>query len=222
MSYGIGPEENEGTRWTTNFQPLIPADISKDWFYISRPIIPIISQTNIGVPNETHNGLGDIIYGGYFGKRGHSFNWGAGPALSLPVGTDKTLSSKKWQAGPTAIVNYQKENITLGFLAIQLWSFAGDSERPEQNLFFFQPYFIVTDPRGYALGLLMDDYYNWMTDKWFWSVNPYLQKVFKWGDQPVSVSIGPRFFSGPENVTPDSGWRLTLSWIFPKQKKSSP
>jgi hypothetical protein len=39
----IGPAD-DGTRWTLNFQPVIPIELNQDWNIISRTILPIVSQ----------------------------------------------------------------------------------------------------------------------------------------------------------------------------------
>lgn len=38
--FGIGP--GDGTRWTTNIQPVIPIGLNEDWNLISRTILPVI------------------------------------------------------------------------------------------------------------------------------------------------------------------------------------
>jgi hypothetical protein len=215
MSYGIGEEGKEGTRFTTNFQPLIPNTIKGDWYYVHRPIIPIISQTNIGGVADTQNGIGDTVYSGFVGKRKKNFNFGLGPAVSIPSWV-QGISSKKWGAGPAAILHAQEKNWVVGFISYQIWSFAGDQDRTNVDQLFFQPFLVYTIPTGYAFGVIMDDYYNWITDKWIWSANPFVQKVFKWNGQATSIAVGPRFFDGPENVTPDIGFRITLNFMFVK------
>jgi hypothetical protein len=37
-AFGIGP--GDGTKWTTNIQPVIPFDLNENWNLISRTIFP--------------------------------------------------------------------------------------------------------------------------------------------------------------------------------------
>lgn len=45
LDFGIGP--GDGTKWTTNIQPVIPFDLNDHWNVISRTILPVIDQEGI-------------------------------------------------------------------------------------------------------------------------------------------------------------------------------
>jgi len=47
---GFGPD-GHGQRVLTNFQPVIPVEISADWLVISRTILPVVWQDDV-VPGE--------------------------------------------------------------------------------------------------------------------------------------------------------------------------
>ena len=42
----IGPSD-QGTKVTTNVQPVVPFDVSEDWNLITRTIVPVISQDDV-------------------------------------------------------------------------------------------------------------------------------------------------------------------------------
>ncbi len=93
MEYGIGEEGEEGSRSITNIQPVIPVHINKEWLVINRLIAPVISQTDVAGSPGTENGLGDMLYSAFLSPAQSSLTWGVGPAISLPVGTDNSLSN---------------------------------------------------------------------------------------------------------------------------------
>jgi hypothetical protein len=58
--FGIGP--GDGTKWTTNIQPVIPFGINEYWNVISRTILPVIDQEGIALGgfNDAF-GIGDTV-----------------------------------------------------------------------------------------------------------------------------------------------------------------
>ena len=140
VDYGIGP--HKGSKYTLNFQPVIPLELSPNLNLITRYIIPIVDQRDITGENTSEFGLSDATISAWFSPS-HSKNgwiWGAGPAFLVPIGTDDFLSTRKWAAGPTALTLRQASGLTYGFLVNQLWSFAGDKQRSDVNHMFLQPF----------------------------------------------------------------------------------
>ena len=45
FNFGVG--EHNGTLYLMNFQPVIPLNITKEWNYIVRPVLPFISTSNV-------------------------------------------------------------------------------------------------------------------------------------------------------------------------------
>jgi hypothetical protein len=59
-----------GTKWTTNFQPVIPFGLNEDWNLISRTILPVIDQQGIAFGGTADAfGLGDITRSFFFSPR---------------------------------------------------------------------------------------------------------------------------------------------------------
>ena len=74
--FGIGP--GDGTRWTTNIQPVIPIGLNEDWNLISRTILPVIEQNGIlpgGAADES--GLGDVVQSFFFSPKSSDPIWKA-------------------------------------------------------------------------------------------------------------------------------------------------
>jgi len=130
--FDVGPRD-AGQRLTINVQPVVPIPLNDDWNMIVRTIVPIISQEDIFPGAGSQSGLGDTTQSFFFSPKrpGPSgIIWGIGPAFLYPTGTDDLLGSGKWGAGPTAVVLKQSGGWTIGKLANQIWSFAGDPDRP--------------------------------------------------------------------------------------------
>ena len=90
--FGIGP--GDGTKWTTNIQPVIPFDLNDDWNVISRTILPVIDQEGIapgGVSDAF--GLGDTVQSLFFSPKDSDPIWGVGPVFLIPTATDDLLGS---------------------------------------------------------------------------------------------------------------------------------
>lgn len=82
--FGIGP--GDGTKWTTNIQPVIPIGIDDDWNVISRTILPVIDQEGIalGGTNDA-SGLGDTVQSFFFSPKSSDPIWEWGPRFSSPL-----------------------------------------------------------------------------------------------------------------------------------------
>ena len=97
---GYGPDND--IRFLINFQPVMPFSISKDWNFIARTIVPIVSQPHGGTASF---GISDILFSGFFSPaQPHGLVWGIGPVLMLPTTAVPYLGTEKWGAGPTVLL----------------------------------------------------------------------------------------------------------------------
>jgi hypothetical protein len=214
--YGIGP--NNGTRNTTNIQPVIPISISTKVNMIARVVLPVITQYNITAPGAKESGLSDATLTAFFSpKESGKFTWALGPAFLVPTGTDDYLTTKKFGIGPSALVLQQKGGWTYGALINQIWSVAGSDDRPDVNQMFVQPFLVHNWKTGAGLGLNAEWTQNWETsDATVW-INPIVTGVTSLGKQKVSLGVGPRFnVAAPDGSKADMGWRAVLTFVFPE------
>ena len=109
--------------------------------------------------------------------------WGIGPVLLLPTATNDVLGTKKWGAGPTAVVLKQTGPWTYGMLANHIWSFAGDSDRGDVNATFLQPFLSYTTKQAWTYSLNTGSTRNWEAyeDEWTVPLNVQATKVLKIG-----------------------------------------
>ena len=69
----------------------------------------------------------------------------------LPTATDDKLGAEKWGAGISGVVLTQTGKWTLGVLANNVWSFAGESDRDEVNQFLVQYFVVYNLPKQWYL-----------------------------------------------------------------------
>ncbi|MET3649217.1 hypothetical protein ABIC60_003870 [Phyllobacterium ifriqiyense] len=220
FNYDSGYGPRGGNKSVLNIQPVIPFSIDKDWNVISRTIVPIISQHNIAGPSGTQTGLGDTVQSFFFSPTQPTAGgliWGAGPVFLLPTATDSLLGGEKWGLGPTAVVLKQDGPWTFGALGNHIWSVAGESNRSDINSTFLQPFISYTTKDAWTFGLSTESTYDWTGSQWSVPVNFTVSKVAKLGKQPVSFSVGARYWAASPDNGPD-GWgaRASITFLFPK------
>jgi hypothetical protein len=132
----------------TIIEPVIPISLgASGWSMINRPILPIITDAELPVAGSAGGGveggsglvfdektaIGDFSFFSAFSpeKKTGPVIWGAGPMFRFPTATNDALGAEKWSAGPMAVVNYAKDNYSMGFLNTNLFSFAGDDSRKD-------------------------------------------------------------------------------------------
>jgi hypothetical protein len=213
--FGIGP--GDGTRWTTNIQPVVPFGINDEWNLISRTILPVIDQEGIalGGLNDAF-GLGDTVQSFFFSPKSSDPIWGLGPAFLIPTATDSLLGFEKWGMGPTAVVLKQDGPWTYGALANHLWSFAGDDGRDEVNATFVQPFLSYITPTKTTFTLNSETTYDWTNEQWNVPVNFVVSQLLKIGDQPVQIFGGARYYLDAPDGGPEWGLRFGITFLFPQ------
>ena len=216
-NYGV---DDAGSKITTNIQPVGPFEMGKDWNLITRTIIPLVHQDEVVPGTGTQSGLGDINLQLFLSPRKATSSgliWGAGAVLYLPTATDSLIGAKKWGAGPTGVVLKINGPWTYGGLGNHIWSFAGDSDRPDINNTFMQPFMAYTWPSAWTLSLQSESSYNWEMEKWSIPVNTAISRLVYFGRLPVSLQAGAGYWletpeSGPEGLR----YRLQANFVLPK------
>ena len=215
--FGIG--DNNGSRNTLNIQPVIPISLTEKVGLITRVVLPYVTQYNITGIGNNESGLSDALVSAFLSPSSskNGITWGAGPVFLIPTGTNDFLTSKKFGIGPTAVALYQNKGITIGGLINQIWSVAGNDDRPDVSTLFFQPFFNYNWKSGAGIGGNFEITQNWEADTtvvWF---NPTISAVTSLGTQKTSFSIGPRFnLAAPSGTKADLGVRAVVVFLFPK------
>jgi hypothetical protein len=215
----VGIGEFNGSRNTLNFQPVVPIKINPKLNLITRVIIPIVSQQNITSENVKQSGVADAVLSGFFSpaESRNGFTWGAGPVMLLPIATNDFLGSKKFAIGPTALVLKQFSGWTIGALANQLWSVAGDEERNDISQLLLQQFTVYNWKSGAGLGLITEWTQDWKASVATVFMTPQITAVTRLGRQTTQVGIGPRIpVSAPGWNKADFGVRAQLGFVFPQ------
>jgi len=213
-----GLETHDRTQHILNIQPVYPVTVGS-LNLINRLIMPVLYQP-VG-RDDGEFGLGDFQYTLFLAPaKSGKIIWGAGPALSLPTATDDMLGTGKWSAGPAAVVLTMPGHWVLGALVQNLWSFAGEGDRPEVNSLLIQPFVNYNLKQGWYLSYSPVITANWKADsgdRWTVPVGAGVGKIFKIGKQPLNASVGAYY----NVVKPEGGadWnlRFQVQFMFPKK-----
>ena len=188
LDYGA----SNGYAIINRYLPLIAFPIGEKWKLINLTQI-ILADAPGGVPGRPGNpepgagervfGIGDMLNAVYLTPPPPSkrFVWGFGPAVGFPTATDDRLGSGKWTFGPTIRIAYRPGEWNLGALVVNLWSFAGDSNRNDVNQLLIR-------------GLIR----RRLGAGWYFTSNPIITANWKAesGQQwliPLGAGIGRRF-----------------------------
>lgn len=213
---GVGPFDRRQT--TLNIQPVIPFPAGK-MTIISRLILPYVSIP-VG-ETDAVTGFADWSWSLFFSpKPTGDLSWGVGPAFSLPFATNpEALGSGKLSLGPTAVLFWGPGSWTLGFVANNVWSIAGDSDRESVSKFFAQWFINYNFGGGWAFGTAPIITCDWKApsgDQCVFPLGAQLSKVLKFGTMPVIVLFG--YYSNVEH--PDGGAddqiRVQINLMFPQ------
>ncbi len=90
------------------------------------------------------DGINDLLTGFWFSKRGHhsKHHFAPGVGFQFPTAADKALGSGKWAIGPSFDYEYEAKNFFAGAIAMNLWSFAGASDRKPVNMLLIKPFLL--------------------------------------------------------------------------------
>jgi hypothetical protein len=223
MNFGVGPYN--GTQNVLNIQPVIPMHLTENWNLVSRIIAPVVWQPYTG-PNSANASLGTFGLGdlnpSLFLTPAHPGKviWGAGPALVFPTATDRSLGQGKWSAGPSFVVLAQPGHWTLGVLANNVWSFAGENDRRTVNQFLLQYFINYNLSRGWYLAMQPIITADWAAphakDVWTVPFGGGVGRIMKVGLQPINWSL--QAYGNAHTPSGASSWgiRLQLAFLFPK------
>ena len=210
------------TQQVLTIQPLIPFNLNADWTVITRTILPLIEQPGLAAGEGWIRGPGDTQFAAFLSPaHAGSFVWGIGPVFQLPTASNDALGQGKWGAGPGAGVQWSGTQWTFGVLLLNIWSFAGDANRPAVNQMQLQPtvnYTFRDHPNRY-LSFSPTITANWEAggdERWTVPISLGLGQLLKFGHQSVNLQATTYY----NVVTPPGSARWTLEllaqFLFPQ------
>jgi hypothetical protein len=201
-----------------NIQPVIPTFGGK---IITRTIFPFVWIPDFTAESgRLSSGLSDIVFTAFYTPATGGTMWGVGPVLEFPTG-GSVRGSQKWSAGVSGVLLAQPGNWTVGLLANNVWSYAGDSEAASVNKGLIQ-YFIV-----YQLG---DGWYansapiinvDWEAEsgqRWKVPFGAGGGKMVRWGKLPVNIQTQAYYYVVSPDFGPDWQWRLQVQFLLPMKR----
>jgi hypothetical protein len=214
---------DDDTRFTLNFQPVVPITLSDHWNLIGRWIMPYVAQPRLFEGATPSSGLADIIASAFFSPaRPGRIIWGAGPVLLLPTTSDPVLGSGKWGIGPTVVLLTIRGPWTIGALANQIWSYAGDdftggAAREDVNATFLQPFVTYTTANAVSLTANLEASANWEADdEWTVPIHFTVSKLTRFGLLPMNLGLGVGIFAAAPVGGPDWRLRFQATLLLPR------
>jgi len=232
--FNIGPSES--TANVLNVKPIFPVSMS-DWNLINRLIVPIVyaEGQDYLVPDDDFNfgggnpgsfgigsasGLGDITYQGFItSKKAGEVAWGLGGSLVMPTHTNSRFGSDKWSAGPAAVMFTTPGNWVLGLIVENVWSFAGDSDAGDVNVFSAQVAVNYRLKKGWYLTSAPLFSANWEAEKdnrWTVPLGGGIGRVFKLDKKAIAIDVGAYYNVEKPRFANDWYSQILVNFLFPK------
>jgi hypothetical protein len=221
-NYDVGPYHQFG--YTLNVQPVVPISLSDKSTMIFRTIVPFtyVPQLNKAPLVGNIVGLGQINPQLYF-VPAHmgSFTIGPGATFLLPTSTNPLVGTNKWAAGPDVAVVATTKTTLMGFIANNLWSFAGSPQGVNINSFFIQPFYVKNFAHGVGLTIQSQTTANWEApgnQKWTVPIFLGINQLQKSGRQPLQLTGGIGYNAIRPFQTATWFARFAVSLLYPVAK----
>lgn len=207
--------EYDRTRNVLNIQPVIPLGGGK---LITRTIFPVVWLPDITAESgRISSGLSDILFTAFYVPSSGSLMWGVGPALEIPSG-GQNRGTEKWSLGPSAVALAQRGPWTLGVLANNVWSFAGESDRDDVNKGLVQ-YFIVRQlGNGWYVNSAPSITVNWKAEsgqRWIVPFGAGGGRLLFLGKLPLNLQSQAYYNVEKPDVGPDWQLRVQAQVLLP-------
>jgi hypothetical protein len=217
INFDVGPGDE--VQNVLNIQPVIPVHLSEQWNLITRTIMPVICQPELGPGLPEQSGLGDIQFTAFLSPaKPGKWIWGVGPIFQFPSATDEVLGQGKWCAGPSAVVLRSEGPWLYGALINNVWSFAGHEDRGVVNQMILQPFVNYNLPEGWYVVSAPILTANWKADsdqRWVVPLGAGVGRIFKLGKQPVNAQLQGFYNVVHPDNGPDWQFRAQVQLLFP-------
>jgi hypothetical protein len=211
--FGLG--DFDRTRNVLNIQPVVPLAHGK---LITRTIVPFVWLPDVTAESgSASSGLSDIVFTAFYVPSGGALMWGVGPVVEFPTG-GASRGSEKWSLGPSVVLLKQTGSWTLGILANNVWSIAGDEARASVNKGSLQ-YFIVRQlGNGWYVNSAPINTANWKAEsgqKFLVPLGAGGGKLVFLGKLPVNVQSQVYYNVVKPDIGPDWQLRVQLQVLLP-------
>lgn len=218
FNFNYGP--NNDMQYVGNFQPVIPINATENWNVITRTIIPLIYQPELAPNFGDVFGLGDIQFTAFLSpSKSGDLVWGVGPILQFPSGTDNSITSGKWAAGPSAVAVLMKGHWVLGGLVNYLSSYAGQDDRGAVSQWTVQPFINYNLPDGWYLTtspIITADVMAESSQQWTVPLGGGMGKIVHLGKLPLNLQLAGYYNVANPDIGPEWNIRFQVQILLPK------
>ena len=197
-----------------------------DWALLNRLTIPLPYLPASAIEDKTGSmaGLGDIVFTSFFArdesKRLFKLVGGLGPTFVVNSATDDRLGLGKWSVGPSLAIVSLPDPWVVGVVVRNLWSFAGDNQRPKVNQFLLQPFVNYNFSNGWYLTSGPGITANWEAkdkrNRWTVPIGGGVGKVmFRGEKRPINIELQGFYFLEKSDRAPDWTLQLQFQILFP-------
>ena len=215
LSLNYGPEDDVLNVF--DIIPVLPIQISQNTNLIWRTDIPVI---HMPYP-ESVDGVGDINMSFYLAAaRPAKLTWGAGPVVEFPTATNESIGTKKWSGGGGIVIVYTAKKWVAGGRVNNIWSLAGEKDKPAVNQMLLEPFFHYNLNGGWYFSFAPSITADWETsntdNRWLIPLGGGVGKMFSWGKQKMNATAQAYYNVEKPEFGPDYSLRLQLGFLFPK------
>ena len=183
-----------------------------DLDHIARVTVPYFTKTPSG-----ENGFGDSVFFDLIAIDETWGRWGVGAVMLVPTASKEALGADKWAIGPALGFTARSHKLLLGLFNQNLFSVAGDDDRPDVNVSIVQPILNYSLPKKWSVGVSeMTLTYDW--DKSDWVSLPLgakLAKMHRFGKQPVQFTGSYERNFQDDYVVPEWTINFIVKFLFP-------
>jgi len=180
--------------------------------HIFRATVPFITDSPV-----LDSGLSDItlfdlvVFNESWGR------WGIGPVALVPTGGEHR-GADKWAMGPAVGFTAREGKLLWGVFNQNLFTFAGDQDRPDVNASVLQPILNYGLGGGWSVGFSeMTFTYDWEAGRWSGlPLGGKISKLVKIHDLPVHFSCQYEYDFASDQIGPEHTLRFTVKFLLPK------
>ena len=179
-----------------------------------------IARLTLGYATDTASGDRGLLDATFFDLAAFDRPWGrfgVGAVALLPTGSSD-LSAEKWGLGPALGFVARPDWGLFGAFNQNIFTVAGDDDRPDVNISTVQPIVNVPVGKGWSVGASdMTFVYDWDGNE-FTSIplGVKVSKLLKVGGRPWQVQASYEHNFYDDRVGPEATFGLTLKLLVPK------
>ena len=218
FNFGVGPQDK--MQYVGNIQPVVPFHASENWNVITRTIVPLVYQPELAPGVGDVFGLGDIQFTAFLSPaKPGEFIWGVGPIVQFPSGTNNSMTTGQWCAGPSVVGLRMDGHWVYGALANYISSFAGQSDRGAVSQWLIQPFVNYNMADGWYLTsapIITADMMADTSDRWTVPLGGGVGKIIRVDRLPMNLQLQGFYNVARPDAGPDWSIRFQIQLLLPE------